>query len=179
MKIAISGKAGTGKSSVAKLLAGKLKYRHYSMGDIQREIAKKKGISIAELGELEKTDPGIDNMIDERQREIGRREGDFVIDSWLSAYFIPDAYRIFLDGNLEERAKRITKTREAESHRTIEEAAASIRQREQTNRKRWMKFYGFDFLDMKNYDLVIDTTGKGLDEVFGIIYKNIKDKKYL
>ena len=73
MKIAISGKAGTGKSSVAKLLAGKLKYRHYSMGDIQREIAKKKGISIAELGELEKTDPGIDNMIDERQREIGRR----------------------------------------------------------------------------------------------------------
>ena len=102
-----------------------------------------------------------------------------MIDSWLSAYFIPDAYRIFLDGNLEERAKRITKTREAESHRTIEEAAASIRQREQTNRKRWMKFYGFDFLDMKNYDLVIDTTGKGLDEVFGIIYKNIKDKKYL
>ena len=46
MIIAISGKAGSGKSTIAELLAKKLKLKHYSIGNLMREMAKKKNISL-------------------------------------------------------------------------------------------------------------------------------------
>jgi CMP/dCMP kinase len=174
MKITISGTAGSGKSTIARLLAERLGYNHYSMGDFQREIAKEKGISIIELGELEKTDPTIDRMVDEKQKNLGRTQDNFVIDSWLSSYFIPDSYKVFLDADIEERARRIAVKREAEHHSSPQEAAIAIRQREKTNRERWIEFYGYDFMDMKNYDLVIDTTGREIKEVLDLIYSKVK-----
>ena len=136
MKIAISGNAGTGKSTLAKKLAKKLGYRYHGMGNIQRKIAKQHGVSIIELGELERTDPSIDNEIDDIQRKIGENEEDFVIDSWLGAHFVPTAYKIFLYGDLEERAKRIynaSKKRDVEKYSTLSEAINSIQKREKTN----------------------------------------------
>ena len=43
--ITISGMLGSGKSTVAKLLAQKLGYEYYSTGNAQREIAKKKAMT--------------------------------------------------------------------------------------------------------------------------------------
>ena len=173
MRIAISGTAGSGKSTIAKLLAKKLHYKHYSMGDFQREIAKEKGVSIVELGELEKKDPAIDRMVDDRQRLLGEKKDDLVIDSWLSAFFIPNSYRIFMDAGIEERAKRVF-GREKGAYKDIKDAASKIKQREKTNRERWKKFYGFDFMDKRNYDLVINTSGKTIDEIAKKIYTKIK-----
>jgi CMP/dCMP kinase len=165
MRITISGTAGSGKSTVARELAKMLGYKHYSMGDIQREIAKEKGLTIVELGELEKKDPSIDKMIDDRQKKLGKTEDDFVIDSWLSSLFIPNSFKIFLDADIEVRAKRIAKEREAEKYDTPEQAIKAIKQREKTNRERFLKFYNYDFMDKKNYDLVIDTAGKDILEI--------------
>lgn len=174
MKIAISGMAGSGKSTIAKMLAKKLGFKHYSMGDFQREIAKEKGLTIVELGELEKTDPAIDRMVDDKQKALGREKDNFVIDAWLSPYFIPDSFKIFMDADIKERARRITKKREAESYSKPEDAVKAISQREKTNRERWKKFYGYDFMDKKNYDLVIDTTGKNIDRVLKIILDKVE-----
>lgn len=179
MKIAISGNAGTGKSTLAKKLAKKLGYNYHGMGNIQRKIAKQHGLTIVELGELEKKDSSIDNEIDEMQKKIGETKDNFVIDSWLSAHFIPDAYKIFLYGDIEERAKRIynsSRKREVEKYGTLNEAISSIQQREKTNRERWIKFYGFDFLDKKNYDFFIDTSGKTPNEVLDLIYNKVNPR---
>ena len=46
MIITISGIAGSGKSTVAKLLAKKLNCKHYSVGDFMRQIAKEKNIPL-------------------------------------------------------------------------------------------------------------------------------------
>jgi predicted cytidylate kinase len=173
MRITLSGTAGSGKSTVAKMLAKKLGYRHYSMGDIQREIAKEKGITIVELGELEKKDKSIDLRIDERQREIGKQD-DIIVDSWLAALFIPDSFKIFLDADIEIRAKRITKEREAETYTDIEDAKKAIQKREKTNIARFKKFYSYDFMDKKNYDLVIDTSYSDVETIIKKIIKEIK-----
>ena len=173
MIITLSGKAGSGKSTIAKLLAKKLNYKHYSMGDLQREIAKEKGITIVELGELEKTDPEIDHMIDDKQKNLGKNQDNFVIDSWLSACFIPHAFKIFLDGEINVRAKRITKKREAENYTQIEEAIKAIKQREKTSQDRFLEFYNFDYLDMNNYDLVVDTSKLSIEEVLKLILSKI------
>ncbi|MCU0642593.1 MAG: AAA family ATPase, partial [archaeon] len=67
MIIALGGKAGTGKSTVAEFLAKKLKLKHYSMGDFQREIAEQRNISLLDLGRLEEKDPAIDKEVDNLQ----------------------------------------------------------------------------------------------------------------
>ena len=56
MIITISGIAGSGKSTVAKLLAKKLNYNHYSIGEFMRDIAKEKNTSLLELSNLAETD---------------------------------------------------------------------------------------------------------------------------
>ena len=74
MIITIAGTAGSGKSSVGKLLAKRLNYKHYSMGDLQRNIAEEQGISLLELSKLEEKDRSIDEEVDQRQISLGREE---------------------------------------------------------------------------------------------------------
>lgn len=175
MIISISGTAGSGKSTVAKKLAEELGFKHYSMGDLQREVAIKKGVSILELGELEKTDPSIDKMIDDKQRELGEKEDNFVIDGWLAPNFIPHAIKIFLDADIKERVKRrVAHSRDSESYKTEKETEEAIIKRQNTNRERWIDFYGFDFMDMNNYDHVLDTTNKNIEDVLKTVIQIIK-----
>ena len=49
MIITISGKAGSGKSTVGRIVAQELNYEHYSMGDLQRLYAKEKGIKSGDV----------------------------------------------------------------------------------------------------------------------------------
>jgi len=66
MIITISGKAGSGKSTVAKQLAKKLNLKHYSIGDIMRKLAKEKNISLNELSKLAEKDKTIDLTLDKK-----------------------------------------------------------------------------------------------------------------
>ncbi|MEM3373590.1 MAG: cytidylate kinase family protein [Candidatus Woesearchaeota archaeon] len=172
MKITISGTAGSGKSTLAKMLAEKLNYKYYSMGYIQRQVAKKKNVSIEELAELEKTDPSIDIMIDETQKKLNKKN-NFVLDSWLGFYFLPDAFKIFITADIKTRAKRIL-NREPENYKNLKDAIKKIKQREKANRERWLKLYKIDFLKEKNYDLFLDTTNINQEEALNIVYKKIK-----
>lgn len=176
MIITISGLGGTGKSTIAKRLAKKLGYKHYSSGDLQRELAKERGLTITEWNIKEQEDPQYDQMIDDRLRQVGLNEKNVIIDSWLAAHFVPQAIKIFLTGDLSVRAKRITKKREAESFTDVETAIKTTRTREEVNHQRWFKFYNFDYLNKNNYDLIVDTTNLNEDEVFDKVYNFIKTK---
>lgn len=44
MIITISGYPGSGKSTIADIIAKKLKLKRYSVGNFRRELAKKRGI---------------------------------------------------------------------------------------------------------------------------------------
>ncbi|MBS3101844.1 nucleoside monophosphate kinase [Candidatus Woesearchaeota archaeon] len=145
MIIAISGKAGSGKSTVAKELAKRLKLRHYSIGDLMRRMARQKSISLLELSRLAEKDKKIDKELDQMQINLGKKEKHFVIDGRLTAFFIPKAdAKIFLDCDDGVRAKRIIKDeRKDEKGRNLKEVI---------NHK-------------ELYDLVIDTTFKAVEEV--------------
>jgi len=136
--ITINGTAGSGKSTVAKLLAKKLDYKHYSMGDFQREIAEEKGISLLELGKLEEKDKSIDEEVDQMQIDLGRKEDNFVIDSRLGFHFIPNSIKIFLDADFEERAKRIlADTIRKEHNVNLKTTKQNIKTREASEKKRY------------------------------------------
>jgi len=177
MIITISGEAGSGKSTISKIISEKLNLKQYSTGTIQRKIANEMGISIVELGEIEKQDKSIDNKIDLETEKIGKEENNFLMDSWLAAKFIPQAYKIFLKADIENRVKRrLNQKRKEENFYDFEIAKKQMLQRENTNQKRWIDFYNFDYKDEKNYDLIIDTTNMSVKEVVDFILKKLRTR---
>lgn len=178
MIITISGRAGSGKSTVAKLLSERLKLRHYSIGDIMREMASEKGLSLLELNGLAERDKSIDLELDNKLKELGRSKDNFAVDGRLAAFFIPHAeIRIFLDADLRVRAERILNDkRQQEKSSSIKETMASIKKREESEKKRYKDYYGADYLDKKLYNYVVDTTRLTPKQVVGRIIKFVKSK---
>lgn len=175
MIITISGKAGSGKSTMAKELAEKLKLKHHSIGDLMRQIAKEKNISLLELSKLAEKDFSIDKELDKKQIEL-KKEDNFVIDGRLTAFFIPNAdLKVFLDCKDEVRAKRIfNEKRKGEKSKHIDDSIEKIKQREQSERKRYKELYKVDYYDKKLYNLIIDTTDLSIREVLEKIMEAVK-----
>ena len=46
MQITIGGMPGSGKSTIGKMLAKSLGYKYYSIGEIRRELAQKRGLTM-------------------------------------------------------------------------------------------------------------------------------------
>ena len=178
MKITISGKPGTGKSTVARELALRLKIKHYSAGDFMRQMAEEKKISLLELSVIAEKDRSIDEELD--QWQIGlNQEDDFVIDSRLGFHFIPGSVKIFLDGNDMTRARRILKDKiRNEANVTIEQTMANMKKRENSEQKRYKEYYDLDLDDKKHYDLVIDTTHITAEQVVEKIVEFLTKRKY-
>ena len=178
MIITISGKAGSGKSTVAKLLSQKLNLKHYSIGDLMRAMAAEKGLSVLEFSKLAEKDKSIDFELDDKLKELGKSRDNFVVDGRLTAFFIPHAQvRVFLDADDKVRAERILKDqRQQEKSRTLKETISNIKEREESEKKRYQSYYGVDYFDKKLYNYVIDTTKLSPNEVVDKIIKIMKSK---
>jgi len=173
MIITISGPAGAGKSTVAKLIARKLKLEHFSMGDLSREIAEKKGMTIEEFNEWGENNPERDQIIDDHQKYLGKEKTNMVIDGRLSFHFIPHSFKIYIDATKEIRAKRrLQDKKNSEVYKNLNEAIEKIKSRDEKDKKRYLERYGLNPFDHTHYDLVIDSSDK-LPEVIikKIIYK--------
>lgn len=179
MRITISGTAGAGKSTIARLVAKKLKLKHYSMGDFTRMLAKKKGLSILEFSRLQEKDRTVDIDIDRLQRELGKKDDNFIIDSRLGFHFIPHAdLKVFLDAELETRAKRILKdNRKDEKAGSLKKTVQSMKRREKSEKMRYKKYYGLDPWNKRHYGMVIDTTDLGVEEIAKIVINKAKTTK--
>jgi cytidylate kinase len=165
MIIAISGDAGSGKSTVAKLVANRLGYKHYSAGDIQRKYAKERGLTVEELGRAEAKDDKIDRDVDRYISKVGESEDNLVVDAWLGFHFIKKSVKVFLKCSEDIAAKRIyddtlTNKRDASERRakSFDEAKRVMKDRIKVNRERWLKYYGVDCMNKNNYDIIIDTS---------------------
>ncbi len=182
MIITISGVPGSGKSTVAGLVARKLGFRHYSAGDFMREIAEKRGMSLLEIGRVAEKDRTIDHELDRRTVELGKNEDDFVMDSRLAYHFIPKSFKVFLEVDDREAARRIfgdvrkkLKGRKVEKESTTLAATlAAIKKRRKSEELRYRKYYNLNPYDEKQYDLVIDTTKTTPDKVIGKVVAAVK-----
>jgi len=179
MKITISGTPGSGKSTVAKKLAEKLGFRHFSAGDFQRDLAKEKGVSPLELSKMAEADPEIDKKTDSWAEAVGEADDNFVMDSRLAFNFIPDSVKVFLDVSEDEAARRIFHAMrpEEKENTTQGKTYESIKEREESEKKRYEQYYGIDYTNPDNYDLAIDTTEKPVHEVVNEILKFIRERE--
>lgn len=164
MIITLAGYPGAGKSTVGKLLAKELDYQRYSMGDLQRRLAKENGMTIDEWNAAEEEDDSHDRMIEEYQTKLGKEEDNFIVDGRLSWFAIPHSLKIFLDVDPDEGARRILEHAKEgarpneEDYKGPEEVKRLAKERVASENKRFMEFYGVTYDDPKNFDLRIDTT---------------------
>jgi CMP/dCMP kinase len=133
-----------------------------------------------ELSKIEEKDKSIDEMVDERQKLLGMREDNFVLDSRLGAFFIPHAdFKIFFDCDLKERAKRIFMHKRKDEAGDIETIQKAIKDREESEHSRFLKFYNFDYKDYSSYDFLVDTTNLKEAQTTELILKKIKQLEEL
>lgn len=177
MRITISGTPGAGKTVVAKELAKRLKLKHYSIGKFMRDIAKKKKYSLIKLSKLAEKSKLIDKELDKKQINLKYKD-KFVIDGRISFYFIPNSIKVFLDANFLTRAKRIfDDNRKGEHFSNLLKTKKEIKERANSELKRYKKYYGLNYLDKKNYDYILDTTNLNVKQATDKIIKFIKKKK--
>lgn len=181
MIISLSGLPGAGKSTVKNLLAQRLHHKTYSMGDMRGKLALSQGITIDALNALGMDTIATDQAVDAFQKHLGETENDFIIDGWLSWYFIPQSFKIFLTVEPQQAAERIfqdryrTVAREDEPlYRSVEETKEILEKRVRQNQERYQKWYHLDFLNLAHYDLVLDTTHLTPPEVVSKILAAIK-----
>jgi CMP/dCMP kinase len=177
MKITIGGLSGTGKTTLGRSVAERLGVPFTSSGDIFRKEADLRGLSLLEMHLLAKENPDIDRAIEDRAGHYGETHDAFVFDGRLAWYKIPDSYKICVICDDSTRLERI-RVRDSEKKGKdldIEAVREETFGREAEMREQYHKLYGItDYMDACHYDLVIDTTGRTLQESTEIIYHTIQ-----
>lgn len=162
--ITIAGKPGSGKTTTANAVAKILNYTRFSSGNLMRDIAKKRGLTLEEAGHLAERDHTIDEEIDQTLIEIGKTQSHLVIDSRLAFHWMPTSFKVYLELDLAIAAERIFNEDNAARKASGETAATkdamydSLAQRLASEQKRYYALYQIDPYNTTHFDLVVDTT---------------------
>ncbi len=169
--ISITGKLGSGKSTVTKELCSLWKCNKYSTGDAQRQLAQQRGITTLELNLISETDPTIDREIDSMFGKIALSDDDLIVDSRMAWFFLPRSLKIKLTVQGFEAARRVLHDleRTSENRSSIEDTYQNLKSRRESERRRFIQTYGVDIEDERNFDLVIDTTDASPKAVVNLI----------
>lgn len=173
--ITIGGPPGSGTTTIAKLLSERLKWKYVYTGDIFRELAKSKNLSLVEFGKYAEKHPEIDRQLDSKQLELAKM-GSIILEGRVSGWIVHknevDAFKIWLKAEDNIRAKRVAE-REGKSE---EEVMKVIKEREESERTRYMKLYNFDLSDLSFYDIVVDTGPILPEKICEIIMTKLQGK---
>jgi len=186
MIISFNGDEGSGKSTIAEKVAQELGYSRYYMGQIFRDMAKKRGLTLVEYLKLGEIDPQIDKEVDDYLLKLASKENNFVIESRTAWHLIPNSLKIYLKVDEKEGAKRIFKQLQEETGNarnedkkvdSLENVLKSIQRRRKTDDLRYQKYYGINIRKSQNYDLFLDTTKLTRNEVFNRVITFIKSNQ--
>ena len=130
-------------------------------------MATEKKITLLELNRIAENDKLIDFELDNKLRDLGKFQNNFVVDGRLTAFFIPHAQaRVFLEADEKTRAERILRDkRQHEKSNDLNETIEIIEKREESEKKRYKKYYNADYTDKKLYNCIIDTSKINAEEV--------------
>jgi len=174
MRLTISGPPGSGKTTVCNKLSEILSLKAVVFGRIFRDIAAEYGMTLSELGDVAERDPSIDEMIDSRILQMAVENDHIILESRLAAYMLTNndipAFRIYLDASPDVRVARIG----IRDNETIEKALVDTIERELSEKKRYMMYYGIDLNDTSVYDLMVNTDDIDADQVVQVIIEALE-----
>jgi len=156
MLITISGVPGSGKTTVARQLAERLGLPHVYAGDLYRQEAKARGLSLDAFNALCEQDHSIDRALDAAMAERAK-QGNVVLEGRLAGYLAADnrldALKVWLDASDETRARRVAQREGSDWRAVLDEN----RLRHGSDSSRYKAIYGYDLADHGVYDLVLAT----------------------
>jgi len=172
--ITIAGSLGSGKSSTARAVASALGFRHFSSGDLFRQLAAERGESIEAMNISAEAQRDIDLKVDNLLREMYRTDERLVIDSRMAWHWMPLSFKVFLVLDPDTAAQRIfnhlrDEGRMSEAATSIDEVRKSIDRRFASEQKRYAALYGVNATDPLNFDIVINTKHNDLKTVTEIV----------
>ena len=176
MLISITGRLGSGKSTVCNIMKDRYGFEIFSTGTINREYARRLGITTLELNKRLNEDPSLDHEIDGTVTKLSeeRKDDKLIFDSRMAWHFAKNTFKIFLTIEPMEAAKRVMKNQRGEEERytDVDDACAKLIERSRVERDRFVDIYGVDYYDYNNFNIVVDTTSRTPEEVVAIIMEN-------
>ncbi len=167
-RIAISGKAGCGNTTVTRLVSEKLGFKliNYTFKTLAQEL----GLEFEEICRLAEQDDRYDRQIDERQVELARQAG-VVLGSRLAIWLVESAdLKVYLFASEQERARRIAARENVEREGALED----MRARDERDRERFLRLYEIDIDRYELADLIIDTESMSQYDVADAIVGELK-----
>ncbi|MFB6095903.1 MAG: (d)CMP kinase [Haloferacaceae archaeon] len=170
--VTVSGPPGCGATTVAEGLASALDCGYVSGGDIFRELAEERGMSLSQLIARAEESDEIDRALDRRLRIVAEQWGaankPFVLESRLAGWVAGNRadLRIWLDAPEEVRVERIQGREELESE---------MRVREVSDVGRYETYYDVDLGDRSFYDLSVNTARWSEAGVLDVVLTAVED----
>lgn len=176
MHISITGKLGSGKSTVCHLIEKEYGFEIFSTGSIQREAARQKGVSTLELNRMMQNDCSLDYIIDDTVNRLSRerKEDKLIFDSRMAWHFVQESFKVFLNVDPLIAAERVMANPRGceECYASVEEACEKLVERSRVENARFSEIYGLDYFDLDHYDLVVDSSHRTPQEIVELIMQN-------
>lgn len=173
--ITVSGPPGSGASSTSQALAEALGVQRVDGGEVFRELAEERGMSLTQFSARADEEPEIDRLIDRRLQRVaevwGASNKGFVLESRLAGWLAGNRadLRVWLSAPEEVRVDRTADREEMESE---------MRVREVQEIGRFERAYGVDVTDTSFYDLSLNTARWSRESVVAIILQAIEEYDY-
>lgn len=174
--ITVSGRIGSGATTLAKKLSEKLGWEMLEGGSIMRRIQKEVGASVSET---DKRPDHHDLEYEEMVKKILKEEKHRIIQSHLAGFDaqgIEGVFKIMVvcddeNGN-DKKEIRIDRLVNRDKV-SVEEAKSEVAQREKKNLEKWRRLYadgdqGWVYWDKKYYDLIINTYSHNASETLDL-----------
>ena len=177
MIVVVGGTPGSGKSTVVSILSESHGLTVVSSGMMFREEAVRRGMTLEEFGAYAQKHHEVDQELDAQVTKVVLEKGqseDLLVDSRLQAYILQrEGAKFFadqIDAPLRARAERVA-SREAKS---VAQAMREVRERERSERTRYLSIYGIDIGDLSVYDLIVDSGDKTAEQVAELIWSQVQ-----
>ncbi len=170
--ITISGLPGSGTSTAARLLAERTGMKMISSGEVFRELAVERGLSLEEFSGIAETDENIDAELDAGLlKKVGP---GCILEGRLTGHLLHregiDSLKVWLKAPLEVRVQRIAQREDDD------EVHEKTVKRERSEFQRYKKYYGIDLDDMSVYDMVIDSRDNLPEDIVDKITRRLEDE---
>jgi len=148
-----------------------------SSGEFFRQMAKERGMSLEEFGDLAEKNIDIDKKVDDRM--INAAQPGMVLEARLTGHLMhrsdKEAFKVWIEADLDTRVKRIAE-REGYTGEEIENLKERVKKREASESKRYKEYYDIDIGDTSFYDLVINSDKNSPEEIVEAIMEGAKDE---
>lgn len=176
VRITVSGHPGSGTSTLVSGLKNQFGWDSLNGGDVFREEAKRRGMTLADFGALCKEELDVDRSLDAllKQKMVGESATDIVesrLAGWWAYKLNIPCIRLWLDVTDEERARRVA-SREGLS---FESALEANRQRSEVDAERFRLLYDLLPEDPEPYTHVLEATNLNATEILERIVAVLED----